>query len=906
MTRALTSCLAGVLLIALAMASPAAADEAKAAPVPAGKQRAFAVLVGISDYADKQIKPRPHAEADARALYDLFTDPKYQGVAARDVFLLLGKEDDKGKGKKATRAALLDALKYVAKEAGPHDLVVFAFIGQGGPLGESGDRRCYFLADSTFKNRAKDAVGAEEIEEALKKLRSREFCAFIDIDFKGFTDDGKSNRAITEPTLGKAPYREFLGDDGSDDHLPLPGRVAFLATNGLSTSLDLPKEGHGMFTKVIVDGLKGDADKEGYEPDGLVTVDELARYLNKKLPALAREVGKTKKEKEQDHFVLAGPASHFVLTTNPAAIKANRDRLDKFEKMVKTNKVLARFAEEDGGRALLERMPVLKKRQNLRKAYQELLDGKLNLVRFKAERKEVLESMELPRTEAVLFANKVMEAIEVIKDEYVRPVETDKMVTWAVRELYDFVEEKVPADIEKELKSAGTLSDRQLRQLLAQARLHLKKREDLENQKDLNIALQRMLHKLDPHTTYIDPDTKKKFDDEIAGNFTGIGVQISKDANTDQLLVVTPIKGSPAYRAETPLSRANEQYRRGLWAGDVITTIIREVDSDGNRLDKPDRIPTKGLALNKAVKLILGQANTKVTLTVQREGVEKPFDVTITRGRVEVESVLGSRRTKNDSWDYVIDPKNKIGYIRLNNFARNSYRDMEAVMKDLVQKKGIKGFVLDLRFNPGGLLDSAIKVSDLYIDDGLIVSIWPRGGPDKATRFYGRHTDSLLDFPMVCLVNGYSASGSEIVSAALQDHKRAVIFGERSYGKGSVQNIRDFDVIDPKTREVKKAEIKLTTAAFKRPNGENLNKASTSGRDDEKWGVVPDKVLKLTTRERRDLAEHLRKLEVIERPDRRGKDKAAKDFKDRQLNAALEYLRGQIKMASRVPTRKQG
>jgi C-terminal peptidase prc len=860
------------------------------------------VVVGIDKYDDPQIKPRPKAEADARALYNLFTDQKYLGVPAEDARLLLAKDDDKGPGKKATRAAFLDALRYVAKEARPTDLVLIAFIGQGGPVGEAGERHCYFLADSTFKNRAKDAVGSEEIEDALKKLKSQKFCTFLDVDFKGFKDEGSSH-AIAEPTLGKTPYREFLGDDGSDDHLPLPGRVAFLATNGLSTSLDLDK--HGLFTQVLLDGLKGAADKEGYEADGLVTVDELARYLNKEMPVLARKHGKTKKEKEQDHYILAGPSAHFVLTTNPDAIKANRDRLARFEKLLGTSKVLTRYTEEDGARVLLERMPTLKKRQALRKAYQGLIDGKLTMVRFKAERKDILASMELNKGEAVLFASKVMEAIDVIKDEYVRRVDTDKMVTWGIRELYDYVEEKVPADIEKDLKKTSSMSEGQLRNLLARARLHLKQREDLENHKDLNITLQRMLHKLDPHTTFIDPETKKKFDDDIAGRFPGIGVQISKDTNTDQLLVVTPIKGSPAYKAETPMSKADRKYRAGLWAGDVITTIIREVDSEGNRLAKPEKHPTKGMPLNKAVKLIVGQPETNVKLTVQREGVEKPFDVEITRDWVEVESVLGAKRNSDDTWNYVVDKKNKIGYIRLNNFARNSYRDMEAVMKELVRKYDIKGFVLDLRFNPGGLLDIAIKVTDLYIDDGLIVSIHPRGGADKATRFYGRHTDSLLDFPMVCLVNGYSASGSEIVSAALQDHRRAIIMGERSYGKGSVQNIRDFDVVDAKTREVKKAEIKLTTAAFKRPNGENLNKASTKGRDDEKWGVVPDKVVKLPTRERRDLNEHLRKLEVIDHR-HKDKDKAAKEFKDRQLDAALEYLRGQIKMARRAAARKQG
>ena len=264
---------------------------------------------------------------------------------------------------------------------------------------------------------------------------------------------------------------------------------------------------------------------------------------------------------------------------------------------------------------------------------------------------------------------------------------------------------------------------------------------------------------------------------------------------------------------------------------------------------------------------------------------------------------MAPKRTPSDDWDYVIDHKNKIGYIRLTSFARNSYRDMEMVMKDLVNQ-GVKGFVLDLRFNPGGLLDIAIKITDLFIDDGLIVSIRPRGGAAREQRFNGRHDGSLLDFPMVCLVNGYTASGSEIVSAALQDHRRALIIGERSYGKGSVQNIRDFEVVDPKSGDTQKAEIKLTTASFWRPNGKNLNKASTGGKDEDEWGVTPDKVIKLTTKERRDLAEHQRNLETIERPDRRGK--TVKEYKDRQLDAALEYLRGQIKMASRGGNSKAG
>src|SRR5262249_28237111 len=231
-----------------------------------------------------------------------------------------------------------------------------------------------------------------------------------------------------------------------------------------------------------------------------------------------------------------------------------------------------------------------------------------------------------------------------------------------------------------------------------------------------------------------------------------------------------------------------------------------------------------------------------------------------------------------------------VGYMRLTQFGRNSYKDLEHVMSDLTEH-GIKGLMLDLRFNPGGLLDSAVEISDLLINDGVIVSIRERGQPENEIR--GRARGSLLDFPVVCLVNGYSASGSEIVSACLQDHDRARIIGERSYGKGSVQHIINFDG----------GQIKLTTATFWRPSKKNLNKSSTSGKEEDVWGVTPDEVIKLTAKERVDLDEHLHTTEVI-----RPKDKPApaKEFKDRQLDAALKYLRGQINTASRTQRKKAG
>jgi carboxyl-terminal processing protease len=860
MTQAMFTRTLVALFAALALVLPLRADEAPK------KQQAYVIVVGVGNYADKQIKPRPHAEDDAKALFDVLVDKKYLGADPKNAHLLLGGEDAKRGSKPATRDNILKALKDVADKAGPDDLVLFAFFGEGGPLGDSGDRRCYFASDSTFKGRDKDAVAAADIGDAIKNLKSQHFCSFIDVNFKGYDGDAPG---VGEPTLGQSPYKEFLGDDEAEEHAPQTGRVVFLATNGLHTSLDLKE--HGLFAKAVIEGLTGAADKDGYEPDGSVTVDELAEYLDKRIPELARENGKTKEEKEQLHFVLGGRQSHYVLTHNPAVAAKVQERLAKLDELA--NKGLKdTFVQE--GKQLLGRMPRLEAQRKLRKEYQALVDGKTTQDKFEEARTSILDSMKMKRSEALEFSQKILEVVDVIDKNYYKEVNKGEMVAWAVTGLYKSREEKVPADIEKRLKEAKTLKTVALNELLADARQALGTREDLDKHKDVDITLLRMLGHLDPYTTYIDPESKRRFTDEIQGNFTGIGIQIRKDTVSDMLLVVTPLKGSPAYKA-------------GLEAGDIITTITREVDSQGKPLPEPEVLSTKGMPLNDAVKKILGQPGTKVKVTITREGLDKPKTFEITRGRIETESVMGYKRKDSDDWDYLVDPKNKIAYVRLTVFQKNSARDITKVMNDLVKEEGVKGVVFDLRFNPGGLLDSAAKITDLFIDDGLIVSIKPRKG-DPYT-FKGMSEGSLTGFPMVCLVNGGSASGSEIVSAALQDHKRAYIIGERSYGKGSVQNIMEFDGGD----------LKMTTATFWRPSGKNLNKSSTKGGEDEDWGVIPDKTVKLTSKERGDLQEHLRDTEIIQPKGRKAPPKEKAEFKDKQLDAALEYLRSQIKVVDK-------
>jgi carboxyl-terminal processing protease len=861
----------GATLALALLALPLRAEQPKAETDK--PSQSYVVMVGISNYADKQIKPRPHAEEDAKAVFDLFADKKYLGVDAEHRRLLLGDAAKTPGSQPATHENILNALRWIADKAQPNDLVVFGFFGEGGPLGDSGTHRCYFASDSTFEGRNKNALAVSEIGESLKKLKSQRFCVLLDVDFKGFTTNDKK---VAEPTLGNNPYGEFLGTDEGDDEVVKPGRAVFLAGNGLIRPLDL--KDHGAFAEALLKGLKGQADKDGYEPDGLVTVDELTEYLDKEMKELIRTNGKNKDERDQYFVALGGRGSHYVLVHNPAVADKVKEQETKLAQLVEKNAALKEYAEE--GKTLLERMPRLEAQRKLRKNYQALINDKIDLKKFLSERERILESTKLDRSDAVSFAKTVMSAIRDVTRYYVKELNPNDMVVWAIKGLYRQVDEKLPAKIETQLKDVRDMKTEELVELLTEARLALGKREDLDKNKDIDFTLKRMLYKhTDPYTTYIDPEEKEKLAKDIRGRFPGVGIQIRKDTASDQLLVVTPIMGSPAYKA-------------GIQAGDIITTVKLTVDKKGHTLEKPEILATKGMKLNDAVDKITGPAGTPVELTIQREGESKPLVFPLKRDYVIVGTVLGYKRNENNDWDYMIDPVNKIGYIRLTQFARNSDKDMEQVMRKLM-KAGLKGFILDLRNNPGGLLDVAINISDLFIDDGVIVSIRERRAPEQ--EFGGHSRDSLLDFPMVCLVNGYSASGSEIVSACLQDHDRAYLIGERSYGKGSVQHIREFAPTG--------GEIKLTTATFWRPSKKNLNKASTSGKEEDVWGVTPNKVIKLSPHEHVDLEEHLHATEVI-RP--KNKPAEAKKFEDKQLDAALQYLRGQISTASRDRVKKAG
>jgi len=851
----------------------------------------YAVIIGISNYSDKNILPRPHAEDDAKALFDVLANKDYRGVPADHAKLLLGSDDADRHAQIATKENIIKSLQWLGENAKQDDLVFLSFIGEAGTLTDEGEKICYFATDSTVKNRAKDSVLATDIGTELDKLKSRHCCVFLDVNFKGFTPEkGKA----PEPSYGDHAFSEFLGaepknqkEDQPKEESAANGRVLFIASVGKQPSPDLDK--HGLFAEVIVKGLMGAADvadkdddkevRNGYEPDGLVTIDKLSRYFGKQVGELVREKFKGQDDKRPDPAVLGGAGTHFVLTYNPPARAEALKREEKFDALVKDKKLDEKYSDE--GKKLLDRMPKLKAQQSLRKEYEQLVDGKITAAEFEQNRDKILTSMKLRRTDALVFGQKILAAASKLKENYVKTLEEGELVNWAVKGMYRRLEEKIPDDIQNQLAKTKDMKEVDLLNLIVDARINLGDREDLGNHKDIDIALMRMTSHLDPYTTYFDREAAEAMNREVNGNFRGVGIKIRKDPETDMLKVITPLRVAPAYKAK-------------IMAGDIITRVTNFVDEEGKKLPKPETISTKGLKLNDAVEKILGVPDTQVKLTVQREGVDKPLDFTLTREEINVESVFGFKRNEDDSWDYMLDPKSKIGFIHLTSFQRNSDADMKKVVEKLTDA-GMKGLVLDLRNDPGGLLPTAIKISDLFIDDGLIVSIRQRP-PIPEERHRGHSAGSYLDFPMVCLVNGNSASGSEIVAACLQDHKRAVIIGERSFGKGSVQTIAPFDG----------GALKMTIATFWRPNGKNLNKSATTGKDDEEWGVRPDAgfEVKLSREEQEALLDHQMDLDVIPRRDRTEKNPKP-EFKDRQLDKALEYLRDQIKTARNNPDKNK-
>ncbi|MEA5550099.1 S41 family peptidase [Anabaena cylindrica UHCC 0172] len=327
------------------------------------------------------------------------------------------------------------------------------------------------------------------------------------------------------------------------------------------------------------------------------------------------------------------------------------------------------------------------------------------------------------------------------------------------------------------------------------------------NQEEAYKSIREMLQKLeDPYTRFMNPVEFKSMQVDTSGELTGIGITISQDEKTKQLVVIAPIEDTPAFKA-------------GILAKDII------LDIDGKS--------TTGMDTNQAVSLIRGEPGKPVKLTIQRNGQKKQFN--ITRARIEIHPVKYSEKQT---------PAGNLGYIRLNQFSANAGKEMKEAITKLEAKK-VSGYILDLRGNPGGLLFSSVDIARMWLDRGIIVSTIDRQGEQEREIARGR---ALTTKPLVVLVDKGSASASEILSGALQDNKRAVIVGSQTFGKGLVQSVRPLE---------DGSGLAVTIAKYHTPSGKDINK----------HGIDPDVVIDLTDAQKENLWLRERdKLATLEDP----------------------------------------
>jgi carboxyl-terminal processing protease len=361
---------------------------------------------------------------------------------------------------------------------------------------------------------------------------------------------------------------------------------------------------------------------------------------------------------------------------------------------------------------------------------------------------------------------------------------------------------------------------------------------------------------LDQFTGMIWPSSLEEFQKTTQGEFSGVGIQIQSD-DEGNLKVISPLEDSPAYKL-------------GVQAGDIITRI------NGKN--------ARNISIDQAVKHITGPQGTSVTLTIKKaDGIEK--DYTIRREQIKVASVKGWQHLPGGGWDYFVDPQQKIGYVRLTNFTKTSDRELSNVLS-IMRRQGARGMILDLRDNPGGLLTAATDVADRFLDHGTIVSTrGERANVPEQPAIDARTTADDANLPLVVLVNQFSASASEIVSGALQDHSRALVVGERTFGKGSVQ------MLFPLARRT--AALKLTTSHYYLPSGRCIHREETG----TTWGVDPDLLVEMTPTQKKQAIEARQELDVLREKAANGEVvKPQKDLlaSDPQLSAALLLLKLQL------------
>ncbi len=327
--------------------------------------------------------------------------------------------------------------------------------------------------------------------------------------------------------------------------------------------------------------------------------------------------------------------------------------------------------------------------------------------------------------------------------------------------------------------------------------------EPVDEQKLFEGALDGMIGRLDDYSAFLPRSEAPEFEEALDQEYGGIGVEVALEGPQKQLTVMSPLAGTPAYKA-------------GILAGDKIVAI------DGRG--------TANLLLTEIKRMLRGKPGAAVAITVRRAGHDEPLDFPLVRARIQTDSVLGDMRQPDGSWNFLLPGEPQIGYVRLIAFGKTTASELEAALKWLADRK-CRGLILDMRNNPGGLLEAANDVCDLFVPAGSVIVTTRWRDMRVRDRFVASGNGAYQNLPLVVLVNDKSASASEIVAACLQDHDRATIVGERTWGKGTVQNVIPL--------EGGRSLLKLTIASYWRPSGKNIHRLSSSREKDE-WGVTPD------------------------------------------------------------------
>ena len=384
-----------------------------------------------------------------------------------------------------------------------------------------------------------------------------------------------------------------------------------------------------------------------------------------------------------------------------------------------------------------------------------------------------------------------------------------------------------------------------------------------------NSMINSMVNELgDPHTVYIPASDRAAFDKSMMGEYVGIGAEINIE--NDYLVIVSPMEDSPAIEA-------------GIMAGDVVL----EIDGES----------THRMPVDRCIELLTGEPDTQVTVRVMHEdGAEE--EITITRRKIVAHTVKGAYRVGED-WVYEIDPELGIGYVRITQFNRTTIEGMQHALAQLITDD-VKGLILDVRFDPGGELEGAVALSDMFLDSGEIVTV--KGRRREAVTYSARPEGTFPNVPVIVIANEGSASASEILSGALQDHGRAKVLGERTFGKGSVQEVRQL----PEDM----GSLKITTAYYYLPSGRHLHRRD----DNTMWGVDPDPGfhIPMSNEEYRDMNLAKRNYDAIREGGFNGDADWSNpgwietELKDRQLARAVEAMQVRLREGEWRPVGGEG